>query len=664
MLRGHAPFPLQSLVRLIPVRRGDRLHTDALQRGAQHLQNTLQQRAYPFADVSWRLLEGSTREQVVVEYLVDAGPFGRLQEVHFRGNHVFSDLQLLNALRLRPSPHRWNPFSRQGTLFLPQYIEKDREAIEYLYQRHGYARAAVDAARVAPTSDTQGFQITWTILNEGPLFRIGYIGIDTDIGLSRAWLESHLSFQSGDIFNIEQVRAARIRMQADLLQRGHAFAVVRADSETHIDTERIDLVFTIDAATRPSLHKIHIDGLQATSPLIVEREIPFRAGDGFDARALQEAEARLRAMQIFSSVDMWVERLPDPNLYDLRIDVRERATGRIEAGVIYGEVEGAAFQFLVREWNFAPRPPYRGDGLLADLNLTLGSEIVQAELGLHNPRIGHTYWSMGGRATYEDNTFISPHYNQKSQNHLITLGHPLGDNQFASVGYAYTTYQIYDIAEDVFEDPESLREKTTFTALTLSWDRDGRDHHTFPRRGWRADAGIQMGHRALGGNTDVILSRASTAVFFNPVRDHVLELRTRYRSAAQHGDTITVPPSMRLFLGGSSDLRGFAYRSVSPPEENGERLGGLSAWSATIEYRLPLNDRLFLAAYLDAGDVAETSYAIRGEGTVGNLGFGIQIQADNFPVRFDYAIPVRVYENDPENEKGKGLFSFSAGYRY
>ena len=46
------------------------------------------------------------------------------------------------------------------------------------------------------------------------------------------------------------------------------------------------------------------------------------------------------------------------------------------------------------------------------------------------------------------------------------------------------------------------------------------------------------------------------------------------------------------------------------------------------------------------------------------VGIGVLIQAEEFPVRFDFATPIKTLEGDRQNEKGKPHFSFSAGYRF
>ncbi len=70
------------------------------------------------------------------------------------------------------------------------------------------------------------------------------------------------------------------------------------------------------------------------------------------------------------------------------------------------------------------------------------------------------------------------------------------------------------------------------------------------------------------------------------------------------------------------------------------------------------------ALYVDAGDVSVDAWSFTGDGPYSNVGMGFMFRAENFPVRFDAAVPLNVPEGDSENERGKVRLSFSVGYRF
>jgi outer membrane protein assembly factor BamA len=150
----------------------------------------------------------------------------------------------------------------------------------------------------------------------------------------------------------------------------------------------------------------------------------------------------------------------------------------------------------------------------------------------------------------------------------------------------------------------------------------------------------------------------------SPIFRHVLSLRGGITSVDPYGGTDEVALPLRTYLGGSRNLRGFEYHSVSPLDEAGRPIGGESAWWATAEYRIPLLRWLDIAIYADVGDVSMDAYSFSGDGPVSNWGIGALIQAEEFPVRFDLATPIQTIEGDRQNEKGKPHLSFSAAYRF
>ena len=107
----------------------------------------------------------------------------------------------------------------------------------------------------------------------------------------------------------------------------------------------------------------------------------------------------------------------------------------------------------------------------------------------------------------------------------------------------------------------------------------------------------------------------------------------------------TVVPAVRifdrLFLGGSNNLRGFAFRDVGPRDQNGEPLGGQSMARATVEWTFPIIPKARGALFYDMGYVDSDPYAIGSEHWASDVGVGIRLDLPIGPLRLDYGIPLQ-----------------------
>ena len=74
--------------------------------------------------------------------------------------------------------------------------------------------------------------------------------------------------------------------------------------------------------------------------------------------------------------------------------------------------------------------------------------------------------------------------------------------------------------------------------------------------------------------------------------------------AINTNDFSRVPSSLRYFAGGDQSVRGFAFQSLSPKEENGELIGGRYINTASLEYSYPVRENWRLATFIDVGNAS------------------------------------------------------------
>jgi outer membrane protein insertion porin family len=120
-----------------------------------------------------------------------------------------------------------------------------------------------------------------------------------------------------------------------------------------------------------------------------------------------------------------------------------------------------------------------------------------------------------------------------------------------------------------------------------------------------------------------------------------------------------VPIYDRLYLGGSNNLRGFAFRDVGPRDKNGEPLGGQSMARATAELTFPIIEKARGAIFYDTGFVNADPYDFGTDHVASDVGVGIRLDLPVGPLRIDYGFPIQ-----KDGRNGGGHFNFNVGYQF
>jgi outer membrane protein insertion porin family len=139
---------------------------------------------------------------------------------------------------------------------------------------------------------------------------------------------------------------------------------------------------------------------------------------------------------------------------------------------------------------------------------------------------------------------------------------------------------------------------------------------------------------------------------------HVWEFVGRTGVSEAYGESETVPLYFRSFLGGVNTLRGYKYRAVGPYLE-GEPVGGNTFWFGSVDYTIPIIERLKFAIFYDIGNVYRNSYDYHLSDYFDNWGVGVRLNIPRLgPLRLDYGIPI-THSGDVS---GGGKFQFSVGF--
>ena len=244
--------------------------------------------------------------------------------------------------------------------------------------------------------------------------------------------------------------------------------------------------------------------------------------------------------------------------------------------------------------------------------------------------------------------------------------------------YTIQEIQIYNIqtssiTPELFDLIRLGGEKDLESRLTLGFTYDTRDSAFLTRKGTRIDLTTYTAGGFLGGNVQIYGLDVDVSQYFHLPFDTILLLNAEIGSVddwSTNADTI-VPIFDRLYTGGANSLRGFRYRDVGPKDSQGNPIGGntLNRW--TIEYTIPIIERVRFAVFYDGGYVNLGSWTFGPQkypsapgkfsgGLNQDVGVGVRLDLPIGPLRLDYGYPV---EEDSFSSKS-GQFKFSVGYQF
>lgn len=236
---------------------------------------------------------------------------------------------------------------------------------------------------------------------------------------------------------------------------------------------------------------------------------------------------------------------------------------------------------------------------------------------------------------------------------------PITNFLAARLQYRLQDTNIYGISTT---DPLVLAQAgdTLESRVTFELTYDKRDNAFLTRKGTRIDFSTYVAGGPLGGDVQIYGFDLSASQYFHLPFDTILLFDAEVATVATWGSGNSVPIYDRLYLGGANNLRGFKFQDVGPKDQFGDDLGGNSLARFTVEYTVPIVERVRAAVFYDTGFVNAGSWSFGTSNVNSDFGFGLRLDLPIGPIRIDYGIPVQA---DKFNNSS-GRFQFSVGYQF
>jgi translocation and assembly module TamA len=605
-----------------------------------------------------------------------------VDDLEIRGNQVLSAGDIKKRILTSETP--WWPLAKKSP-FDPVEWQSDLARIERLYQTRGYYRAQVVKAdvKLEPRTARRPFDkvdLLVEVQENAPVkvSQVEVAGIDPLTAEEREEVMEELPLREAEVFRENDWQQAKSRLLRQLRDLGFARAQVAGQAAVDVGTMRADLTLRAAPGRRYQFGEVRIDAGTRSStidPAWVAEQTRLAIGDRklYSDKALQEAQARVFAMGVFSTVrvDTAAEATADDQL-PVVVHVRPGPLRslRLGGGVGFDQVRQEAR--VLGEWTHRNlygglrRLQLRAMAGWAFLPSTLAVVRNRVEEGARHgfiyrvtgnfdqPRfwrrpslrlqsllesertLEETYDAIGGR------TMVGVRWEPHS---TLALLPAYNLQAYWLNGPATATAQSAPLTLGCTTDPCFVL--LSYLEQSIVWD--ARDDPLEPRKGAYLALSLQEGGGPLGGGYDYLRILPEARGYFSFGEDDRITLAARVRLGSlitrSGEDSATVT---RFYSGGSNWMRGFGVRRLSPlllvPNADSTDptaklalpIGGNGLVEGNFEVRSRFSDSLAAAAFLDYGQVTSERVPLgRLPQLLWAVGFGIRYLTPVGPLRAD-----------------------------
>ena len=639
----------------------------ALEADRQKIVEYYQGKGYGDVDVRYRTENVGKQGSVRAVFDVMEGTKAKINHVNFAGNHSLKRSELLKVVKTKPKGIMNVLSSTAGKLNTDQ-LQEDVRAIRELYQSKGYIN--VDVRRPSVTRSGDKVDVTFQIV-EGPQSHVGRVSVAGARVFAADEITQKLSLKPGSIYSPQALAADR-KAISDMYGTKGYLEVAVSPTPVPVGGGNVDVNLRIDEGVQYYVDKVNISGNTRTKDKVIRRELALAPGDLFNTVRMDASKARLENLQYFSRTEVRPAEplISVPGRRDLNVDVAEKQTGSFNFGAGFSSVDSLLGFVELTQGNFDLMnwPKLTGGGQKFRVRAQYGSQRKDFILSLTEPYFLDRKLSLGGEVYYRDASYTSSVYNERRYGGDIFLRHPINDFTALRLEYRLEEIQLHSFSP--IASPTILAENQRYlkSQVSASLTYDSRNRIYLPSSGIRADAQVYVAGGFLGGNESIYGFDLSAAKYIGLPGDTILSIEGEIAGVDNWSGGKRVPIFDRLYLGGANSLRGFRYRDVGPKDVFGEPIGGQSLARLTVEYTVPIIEKVRGAIFYDVGFVSSGAFRFdakrdpnRSGGLNSDYGIGLLLEIPSIgPIRIDYAIPL---ESDAFNKSG-GKFQFNIGYKY
>lgn len=692
LLEGNRKIPKEELMDELSFVSSGTYDEYEINRSAENIRHAYQKKGFFHAAVHHKsYIIGNGRLRIIF-YIMEGKQY-RVGKITFSGQKHFKSQKLKSEIETKIFPKKLAYFGLgSGGFITPVQLNQDAKRIEKLYNLAGYPETKVKV-EVRPLKNYK-WPATFEAVESAAPSRHGheYVSVDFDIqegkrvliskikwnGLEKSLMEKLkklTAVKEKSAFSMENITEDLKKIKIYLANMGYPHTVITTDIKAADDQKGVVIIYNIDRREKTVFGPIVIRGNFKTKSSVVWREIPFKEGDTYSIKVIEEAGRNLRSLGVFRSVRVQFLGFNN-NIKKVPVYV-----SLIERYDDYGELELGG--------GFSTDNPYFASFTYRNRNVFGYAKSIEVK-GEVGAEIQH------GRITYLDPRFLNTKLNFEvtgyvRQEETVRLGDILTYGASVTLRKMWTPrfqwflrYEIRHVSykenlvrvSSAPDESSKVDFATTTASLGPTVIYDKRDNPLVPKKGYRLTSSVRMASRYLGGDDDFIHINTTGQLFIPIPFGLVIAQGIRYDHGIPLFSTNVLPKVERFFAGGDTTVRGyeedrlFAQTTYAPLAPGGtvnlfksSPLGGNIRFISNTELQFPIFKKSFLlgmpiwgALFFDTGYIINNYSGF--ESTIFHSGYGaaLRLVSPVGVISLEYGIPmVRIPGTDPS---GRVHFNF------
>ncbi|MBC3348694.1 outer membrane protein assembly factor [Pseudomonas sp. SWRI196] len=380
-----------------------------------------------------------------------------------------------------------------------------------------------------------------------------------------------------------------------------------------------DIELVYDSGPRYSLGPVHFEGDTPLDEDLLQRMVPFKAGEAYDSELIAELNQALQSSGYFEGVR--VDAAPTAatdNVIPVAVKLDTRKPRTMGLGLGFStDVGPRAKANWTRHW---VNPQGHSYGWEAEVSAPRQNVGLWYDVPLDPPLTdkmryagGYQYEELSGTDSLSKLLTVGPEWHSKL---------PSGWQRVVSLKWQREEYRLGD---------DSGLSTLLMPGVSYSYLRS--DNRIDPRNGYRIQFDTKVAKEGLGSDNNLLYGTAMVKGLTTVFDKHRLLARAQVGGSATNGYK-SIPPSLRFFAGGDQSVRGYDYQSLSPENSEGDRIGGRYMVAGSLEYQYSIAQKWRLATFVDQGN-SFNSLELPSLKT--GVGVGVRWVSPVGPIRLDLA---------------------------
>ena len=616
-----------------------------LDKDKKKIKTLLKERGYYFSTIEI-LKEELEDNKINLNYKITLGEKAKITKISFIGNKIFKDKRLKGVV-LSEEHKPWKFLS--GRKYLNEGIIKyDEKLLKNFYLNKGYYNVVVNSS-FAKMTDDQSFELIFNI-DANPKIFFGELSLNIPDDFAKSnydEIEKFFDKLENEPYSINRIED--ILEKIETITINEQFEAVKASINEKIVSNKINIDFIIVETEKFFVERINIFGNNVTRESVVRNQIEIDEGDPFNQILYTKSLNNIKSLNFFESVD---GEILDGNKFNtkiININITEKATGEIFAGVGTG-TDGSNFSFGIKENN------YLGRGVKVDSNLNVSEERVKGKFIVSNPNYKNSDKNLDFslEATSIDKLGSSGYKSNVTGFGIGTNFEYLDDLRLGLSSRNTIEKISVDSSASAKQKKQDGNYFDSFIGLDFFYDKRNQKFQT--TSGFFSNYSLGM---PIISDTNTLTNSYNYKIFKEFYENNISTLSLLFKSAnSLSGDDVKL--SERLYIPGRK-LRGFESGRIGP-KDGSDYIGGnyISSVNATTTIPKILENvqNVDIVMFADAANIWGVDYdsSLDNSGIRSSVGIALDWLTAVGPLTFSFAHPITKEPSDIEE-----TFRFNIG---